>query len=65
MAVRGIHRATSTELGNDPAGQLFQLADDLGETNTLIQAQPDRSRKLLEQLQATRQAAGTTSGAIK
>jgi len=59
------NQATGTELGNEPAGQLYQLADDLGETNNLIQAHPDRSRKLLEQLQATRQAAGATSGAVK
>jgi len=59
------NQATSTELGNDPAGQLYQLGDDLGETNNLVQAQPDRSRKLLEELRATRQAAGTTSGAVK
>lgn len=45
---------TSTELGLAPAGQLYQLADDLGETNNLLQAQPDRSRKLLEQLQLVR-----------
>ncbi len=50
--------ATNTELGTDPAGQLYQLADDLGETNDLLQAQPDRSRKLLEELKAARQAPG-------
>ena len=48
--------ATNTELGIDPAGQLYHLADDLGETNNLIQAQPDRSQKLLEQLKAAQQA---------
>ena len=47
--------ATNTELGIDPAGQLYQLADDLGETNNLLQAQPDRSRKLLEELKAARE----------
>ncbi len=51
--------ATRTELGIAPAGQLYQLTDDLGETNNLIQAQPDRGKKLLEELQATRQAGGT------
>jgi arylsulfatase A-like enzyme len=50
--------ATNTELGTDPAGQLYQLADDLGETNDLLPAQPDRSRKLLEELKAARQAPG-------
>jgi len=46
---------TNTELGGEPGGQLFQLNDDLGETNNLIQAQPDRTRKLSQELQSTRQ----------
>jgi len=50
--------ATNTELGTDRAGQLYDLAGDLGETNDLLQAQPDRSRKLLEELKAARQALG-------
>jgi arylsulfatase A-like enzyme len=50
--------ATNTELGNDPVGQLYDLAGDLGETNDLLPAQPDRSRKLLEELKAARQAPG-------
>ena len=50
--------ATNTELGTDPAGQLYDLADDLGETNDLIQAQPDRSRQLLEELKTARQPGG-------
>jgi arylsulfatase A-like enzyme len=50
--------ATNTELGSDPAGQLYDLAGDLGETNDLLPAQPDRSRKLLEELKAARQAPG-------
>jgi hypothetical protein len=53
---------TRTELGTDPAGQLYFLADDLGETNDLIQAQPDQSQKLREELQATRRA---RSAAVK
>ena len=54
----GRNAATNTELGNDPAGQLYDLAGDLGETNNLLQAQPDRSRKLLEELKAARQVPG-------
>ena len=50
--------ATNTDLGNDPVGQLYDLAGDLGETNDLLPAQPDRSRKLLEELKAARQAPG-------
>jgi arylsulfatase A-like enzyme len=53
---------TNTELGTEPAGQLYQLSDDLGETNNLIQAQADRSQKLLEQLKAARQTDTATSG---
>jgi hypothetical protein len=37
--------------------------DDLGETNNLIQAQPDRTRKLREELQVTRQRGNAASGA--
>ena len=50
--------ATNTELGNEPTGQLYQLADDLGETNDLIQAQAARSRQLSAQLKAARQPGG-------
>ncbi len=57
--------ATDTELGNDPAGQLYDLVGDLGETNNLIQAQPDRSRKLLEELKAARQAPGANGSGQK
>lgn len=56
---------TQTELGNDPAGQLYQLANDLGETNNLVKAQPDRARKMIEQLNAVRQAGGTSRGGRK
>jgi arylsulfatase A-like enzyme len=54
--------ATNTELGTGPAGQLYHLTDDLGETNNLLQAQPGRSQRLLEQLKAARQAGGTIPG---
>jgi arylsulfatase A-like enzyme len=50
--------ATNTELGNDPAGQLYDLAGDLGETNNLLRAQSDRSQKLLEELKAAREVSG-------
>ena len=56
---------TATEIGTDPAGQLYHLADDLGETNNLARAQPDRSRKLLEQLRSTRQAGGASPDAAR
>ena len=50
--------ATNAEPGTELGGQLYDLADDLGETNDLIRAQPDRSRQLLEQLKAARQPGG-------
>jgi arylsulfatase A-like enzyme len=53
---------TSTELGTDAAGQLYRLADDLGETNNLIQAQPDQSQKLRKDLQATRRVGSPAPG---
>ncbi len=49
-----IQVATDTELGTDPNGQLYNLANDLGETNNLHAQQPAKSKKLLEQLSATR-----------
>ena len=52
---------TNTDLGTEPAGQLYDLAGDLGETNDLLQVQPDRSHKLLEELKAARQAPGANS----
>ena len=56
---------TSTELGTDPGGQLYQLTDDLGETNNLISAEPDRTLKLREELQVTRRPGGPASQSKK
>ena len=53
-----IQKLTNTEMGNDPAGQLYNLADDPGETRNLIDANPDRAvrmRQRLEQLSQSRQ----------
>lgn len=49
---------TNTELGNDRAGQLYDLAADLGETNNLQLQQPAKSRKLANELNAARNAGG-------
>jgi arylsulfatase A-like enzyme len=43
------------ETGNDPDGQLYNLADDLGETNNLITKSPDRAKEMAAQLQQIRQ----------
>jgi arylsulfatase A-like enzyme len=57
--------ANNIELGTDPGGQLYQLTDDLGETNNLIQAEPGRSQALLEQLKAAQQPGSAKSGGQK
>lgn len=46
--------ATATETGNDPAGQLFDLAIDLGETNNLRASQPEKVRGLQLQMDLIR-----------
>jgi arylsulfatase A-like enzyme len=47
---------TKTETGNAPQPQLFNLADDLGETNNLAITQPERAHNMAAQLQALRRA---------
>jgi arylsulfatase A-like enzyme len=37
---------TNTESGQSPAGQFFNLAEDLGETRNLAAEQPDKAREL-------------------
>jgi arylsulfatase A-like enzyme len=56
---------THTEMGTEAAGQLYQLGDDLGETNNLIRGQPDRGRKLSEALQATKKSGPTDASGKK
>jgi hypothetical protein len=46
--------ATQTEMGGDSAGQLFNLRNDLGETNNLIENDPSRHQEMLQSLQAVR-----------
>jgi arylsulfatase A-like enzyme len=47
---------TGTELGLAAGGQLYDLTSDLGETNNLIQTNPERSQKLRDQLKTARDA---------
>lgn len=47
---------TNTELGNDPAGQLYDLARDPGETTNLAARQPARANEMKQRLQQIRQA---------
>jgi arylsulfatase A len=46
-------------MGTDPAGQLYNLANDLGEKNNVATAHPDITRELAAQLQAIREAKRT------
>src|SRR5262245_16285562 len=50
-----IQRNTNTETGNDPGGQLYNLAGDLGETSNLIKKYPDRAKEMAARLQQIRQ----------
>jgi arylsulfatase A-like enzyme len=45
---------TDTETGNEPVPQLFDLSQDLGETNNLAGAQSERVRQLAAQLETVR-----------
>ena len=47
---------TKTETGNSPQPQLFNLANDIGETNNLASAQPERAKKMAVQLETIRRA---------
>jgi len=47
---------TGTETGNAPEPQLFNLAEDLGETNNRAAANSERAEKMAAQLQAVRQS---------
>lgn len=52
-----IQKNTNTETGNDPDGQLYNLASDLGETNNLVARHPDRGKEMAARLQQIRQNA--------
>jgi arylsulfatase A-like enzyme len=45
-----VNRNTNTELGNDPAEQLYNLADDLGETNNRATEHPKRVKEMSARL---------------
>ena len=47
---------TKTETGNSPQPQLFNLANDIGETNNLASTQPERAKKMAVQLEIIRRA---------
>jgi len=47
---------TSTEMGNDPQPQLYDLAKDIGEKHNLAAENPERVKAMLEHLQRIRGA---------
>ncbi|HUQ71257.1 MAG TPA: sulfatase-like hydrolase/transferase, partial [Planctomycetaceae bacterium] len=51
-----VNANTNTELGGDAGGQLFDLANDLGERQNIIADHADRARAMREQLQQVRNA---------
>jgi len=51
-----INRNTNTELGNDPAPQLYNLAADLGETRNVASQHPARVKAMAAELQRIRQS---------
>ena len=55
--------ATNTELGNDPAGQLYDLAADPGETKNLAAENPEKLAALRAELERTQAAGRMPEGA--
>src|SRR5690606_20142984 len=51
-----MNKATNTELGNDPAPQLYDLAADPGETHNLAPDRPEKTREMAEMLRFLREA---------
>jgi arylsulfatase A-like enzyme len=49
-----INRNTNTELGNDPQPQLYDLADDIGETRNLASRHPEKVTELANLLKKIR-----------
>jgi len=52
-----LSEGAEAEVGNAPKPQLFDLANDLGETKNLADTQPERVKKMAAQLESTRNAA--------
>lgn len=51
-----LNKETNTELGNDPAGQFYNLSTDLGETNNLVTQQPEKAKEFQTRLEQIRSA---------
>ncbi len=50
-----LQKNTNTETGNDPGGQLYNLAVDLGETKNVAAGQPDKVKQMAALLQRIKQ----------
>ncbi len=50
-----VNRNTNTETGTEPAGQLYNLVDDLGETKNLAAEHPERVKEMSALLQKLRE----------
>lgn len=55
------NKFTNTELGANPGGQLYNLGDDLAESQNLNTNQPDKSRKLATHLNSIRKTSPAPS----
>lgn len=53
---------TNTEMGNDPAPQLFDLSQDLGEKRNVAADHPERVQSMLAALEAIKSAQGSRAG---
>jgi arylsulfatase A-like enzyme len=49
-----VNRFTNTELGNDPAGQIYDLTDDRGERKNLLPRQSQRAEEMGKTLRQVR-----------
>jgi arylsulfatase A-like enzyme len=57
-----INANTNTEMGRDPAGQLYDLGTDPGETNNLAAGQTERVKQMAMQLQMLKAARSSRPG---
>ncbi len=53
-----INENTDTELGNDPEPQLYNLAEDIGETKNLAPRHPEKLREMAELIEKIRRGNG-------
>ncbi len=54
-----VNANTNTEMGNDPGGQLYNLATDLGEKHNLAVQQPERVKQMKTLLEQIKQQGGS------